>query len=82
MMDAYTQTESFAQELKGASVEWPWFQKKNVRISILIPVPQVRDFIQPKYRVGRNLALYQARGAQQDSFFRVFPSEIRQMAGN
>ena len=53
-------SESTTQELKSASVEWPWFQKKNVRISILIPVPQVRDFIQPKYRVGRNLALYQA----------------------
>jgi hypothetical protein len=31
------------------------------------------------YRVGRNLALYKARGAQQDCFFVVFPSEIRQM---
>ena len=34
------------------------------------------------YREGRNLALYQARGAQQDCFFVVFHSEIRQMPGN
>jgi hypothetical protein len=25
-MDAYKQTESTTLELKGASVEWPWFQ--------------------------------------------------------
>jgi hypothetical protein len=50
-MDANKQAKSATLELKGASVEWPWFQKKTERFLISIPVPQVRDFIQPKYTV-------------------------------
>jgi|AntAceMinimDraft_1070359.scaffolds.fasta_scaffold232788_1 hypothetical protein len=51
MVGAYKQPESTTLELKGASVEWPWFQKKTERISISIPVLQARDFVQPKYTV-------------------------------
>jgi hypothetical protein len=48
--DAYKQTEFTTPSIKGACVEWPWLQK-NERILISIPVPQVRDFIQPKSTV-------------------------------